>query len=76
MKQFTSQYPKDILMSISIHNQTNKLNHAFCIRNRQQCESMMVMKKEKIKRTYLNQGQCSNKILFFISLLQSRNQLQ
>ena len=55
--------------------QTNKSNNVLCISNRQQCESMMVIKKEKIKRRYLNQGQCSNKILF-ISLLVSHNQLQ
>ena len=69
MKQFTLQYPKDILMSISIHKQTNKSKNA------QKCDNMMVMKKEKIKRRYFNQGQCINKILF-ISLLLSHNQLQ
>ena len=68
MKQFTSQYPKDILMSISIRKQTNKSNNA------QKCDTMIVMKREKTKRRYFNQGQCINKILF-ISLLLSHNQL-
>ena len=50
MKQFTSQYPKDILMSISIHKQTNKSNNA------QKCDSMMVMKKEKNKKKIFQSG--------------------
>ena len=48
MKQFTSQYPKDILMSKSTYKQMNKSN------NVQKCDSMMVLKKEKIRRIYFN----------------------